>query len=283
MRSSCAATVPRSARTPAPSTGTRSRAHRAACAARAAVPIRDLLDTLLRSFGRHYTRAKRDVSGVDFEDLELLSLELLRSTPELRERYAERFARIMVDEQQDTNRVQLELIEAIARQNLFTVGDAQQSIYRFRHADVALFEAPRASGSGPLAGALTLATNFRSRPEILAALNAAFADRDGRAIHPAGAGPPAGVLRPRRRVRDAPQTRPGIRGSSCCWSTRAPSGSSRAWPRRGVWVRPAPWPAGWPSWWRRERRPARSSSSPGPRPTCGPTSARSSAAACPPT
>ena len=46
----------------------------------------------------------------------------------------------MVDELQDTNAVQLELIESIARENLFTVGDAQQSIYGFRHADVELFE-----------------------------------------------------------------------------------------------------------------------------------------------
>jgi ATP-dependent helicase/nuclease subunit A len=166
-------------------------AHRAACAARAAVPIRDLLDTLLRSFGRHYTRAKRDVSGVDFEDLELLSLELLRSTPELRERYAERFARIMVDEQQDTNRVQLELIEAIARGNLFTVGDAQQSIYRFRHADVALFEA-RGERLGAAGQRLTLATNFRSRPEILGPLNAAFAVAMGERFTPLVPGrPPA--------------------------------------------------------------------------------------------
>ena len=46
----------------------------------------------------------------------------------------------MVDELQDTNAVQLELIEPLARGNLFTVGDAQQSIYAFRHADVELFE-----------------------------------------------------------------------------------------------------------------------------------------------
>ena len=174
-------------------------AHRAACAARAAVPIRDLLDTLLRSFGHHYTRAKRDVSGVDFEDLELLSLELLRSTPELRERYAERFTRIMVDEQQDTNRVQLELIEAIARQNLFTVGDAQQSIYRFRHADVALFEA-RGGRLGAAGRRLTLATNFRSRPEILGPLNAAFAAAMGERFTPLVPGRPPASSEPRIRA-----------------------------------------------------------------------------------
>jgi ATP-dependent helicase/nuclease subunit A len=158
-------------------------AHRAACAARAAAPIRDLMDTLLAAFGRNYAKAKRELSGVDFEDLELLALELLRGRPELRERYAERFERIMVDEQQDTNRVQLELIQSIARQNLFTVGDAQQSIYRFRHADVALFEArgARLQASGQR---LTLQTNFRSRPEILVPLNAAFASAMGERFKP---------------------------------------------------------------------------------------------------
>ena len=87
------------------------------------------------------------MSGVDFEDLELLARDLLGRREDLRRQYSERFARIMVDELQDTNRVQLELIEAIAADNLFTVGDAQQSIYRFRHADVELFER-RGSASG---------------------------------------------------------------------------------------------------------------------------------------
>ena len=69
-----------------------------------------------------------------------MTRRLLLDDSELRQRYAARFERIMVDELQDTNRVQLELIESIARDNLFTVGDAQQSIYGFRHAEVELFE-----------------------------------------------------------------------------------------------------------------------------------------------
>ena len=52
----------------------------------------------------------------------------------------ERYALVMVDELQDTNAVQLELIDAVCADNLFTVGDAQQAIYGFRHADVELFE-----------------------------------------------------------------------------------------------------------------------------------------------
>ena len=158
-------------------------AFRAQLAARAAGPVRDLLDRLLDAFGRHYGEGKRAASGLDFEDLELITHRLLADDGELRERYRARFERIMVDEFQDTNRVQLELIESIARDNLFTVGDAQQSIYGFRHADVELFE--RRGERLAAAGAReTLQTNFRSRPEILDALNLAFADELGDRFRP---------------------------------------------------------------------------------------------------
>jgi ATP-dependent helicase/nuclease subunit A len=160
---------------------------RAQCAARAAAPVRDLLDRLLESFGRHYERRKRAASGLDFEDLELITRRLLRADDELRERYADRFHRIMVDELQDTNRVQLELIESIARDNLFTVGDAQQSIYGFRHAEVELFErrGERLEATGSRE---TLQTNFRSRPDILDVLNLGFADALGDRFKPLRAG-----------------------------------------------------------------------------------------------
>ncbi|MGZ4266500.1 MAG: UvrD-helicase domain-containing protein [Solirubrobacteraceae bacterium] len=135
--------------------------------------VHALLGRLLRGYGERYARRKRESSGVDFEDLELLTRELLRSDSELRERYRDRFEQIMVDELQDTNAVQLELVELIARGNLFTVGDAQQSIYAFRHADVELFER-RGAELAEVGARATLQTNFRSRPEILRALNATF-------------------------------------------------------------------------------------------------------------
>ena len=154
-----------------------------------------LLDRLLRRFGELYDDRKRDRSGLDFADLELIVRDLFASKPEIRERYARRFARIMVDELQDVNAVQLELIQAIARENLFAVGDAQQSIYGFRHADVELFErlGERLQGAGRR---LTLETNFRSRPEILEVINGAFAAELGerfRELHAgvASAGEPA--------------------------------------------------------------------------------------------
>ncbi len=151
---------------------------RGLCAARAAGPVRDLLDGLLAGFATRYAQHKHDRSGIDFEDLELITRDLLLSSPEIRERYRARFARIMVDELQDTNPVQLELIEAIADQNLFTVGDAQQAIYGFRHADVELFEA-RGARLAAAGARETLQTNFRSRPEILTVLNQAFAGELG--------------------------------------------------------------------------------------------------------
>ena len=148
-------------------------AFRTASEHRRALGVHDLLDRLLDGFGERSARAKREVSGLDFEDLELECRELLRSNAELRERYRARFERIMVDELQDTNLVQLELIESIARGNLFTVGDAQQSIYGFRHADVELFER-RGERLAALGERATLDTNFRSRPEILSVINGVF-------------------------------------------------------------------------------------------------------------
>ena len=167
-------------------------AFRAAAGAAASVDVRDVLDRLLVAYAAEYARAKRDLSGLDFEDLELGARELLASDNALRESYADRFTAIMVDELQDTNAVQLSLIESIAHDNLFTVGDAQQSIYGFRHADVELFSA-RGRRLAQVGARLTLATNFRSRPEILDVINHGFRDvlgdefivlRPGRAPEP---------------------------------------------------------------------------------------------------
>ncbi len=164
-------------------------AFREAVERRRAVRAHDLLDRLLRLFGDRYARAKRELSGLDFEDLELECRELLRSDTSLRERYRARFARIMVDELQDTNRVQLELIELFADGNLFMVGDAQQSIYGFRHADVELFErlGERLAAVGARA---TLDTNFRSRPEILSVINGVFESELGEQFRPLRPGRP---------------------------------------------------------------------------------------------
>ncbi len=141
-----------------------------------------LLGVLLERFGACYAERKRAVSGLDFEDLELLARDLLSSNPELRERYRGRFVHVMVDELQDTNGVQLELIRLVSGANVFMVGDAQQSIYAFRHADVELFEAlgERLEAAGARA---QLQTNFRSRAEILEVVGEVFAAHGFRSLN----------------------------------------------------------------------------------------------------
>ena len=146
--------------------------YRDACAAHHARPAVVLLDALLDAFGTAYAAAKGARAGVDFDDLELRVRDLLAGDPALRARWAERFALIMVDEFQDTNRLQLDVLEALERDNLFAVGDEAQSIYGFRHADVGIFRARRAALGRE--GTRSLTVNFRSRSEILAVVNAAF-------------------------------------------------------------------------------------------------------------
>jgi ATP-dependent helicase/nuclease subunit A len=154
-----------------------------ACERQRAEEVHRLLDRLLGGFGERYEALKRGCSGVDFEDLELMCRDVLSGMGELRERYHRRFEHVMVDELQDTNQVQLDLIESISRGNLFTVGDAQQSIYGFRHADVELFErrGERLEADGARA---TLQTNFRARREILEAINAGFGVALGERFRP---------------------------------------------------------------------------------------------------
>ncbi len=129
---------------------------------------------LLRLFSERFEAAKRRRAGIDFEDLQLLAVRLL-GQDEIAAAYGERFVHILVDEFQDTNRLQLRLIEALrgARTQLMVVGDELQSIYGFRHADLDVFREQRAAIAAGTGGeAIPLSGNFRSRPEVIGAVNA---------------------------------------------------------------------------------------------------------------
>jgi ATP-dependent helicase/nuclease subunit A len=158
-----------------------------ACRDARARPVLALLDELLGRFADAYAEGKRDRSAVDFDDLELLTRDLLARSPAAAASYAERFERIMVDEFQDTNPLQLEILGFLDRDNLFTVGDELQSIYGFRHADVGVFRDRRAA-LGARGATATLATSFRARPEILETIDAAFGDAHGESWVPLRAG-----------------------------------------------------------------------------------------------
>jgi ATP-dependent exoDNAse (exonuclease V) beta subunit len=162
-----------------------------------------LLGELLVHYAKAYDNAKRARAALDFDDLELLTRDLLRAVPAIRASYAERFERVMVDEFQDTNATQLELLELLGSER-FVVGDELQSIYGFRHADVRIFRAQRAA-LAEVGAAAELAMNFRSRPDILGVVDDALGDLHGAAHvpfvagrenepHPPGGGPVVELL-----------------------------------------------------------------------------------------
>jgi ATP-dependent exoDNAse (exonuclease V) beta subunit len=148
---------------------------------------KDLLQTLLDLFAEEYAAAKQRESALDFEDLQLLTRDLLRDDEHVREEEQLRFRALMVDEFQDTNRLQCELIDLLRggplERDVFFVGDEFQSIYGFRHADVAVFRERREGA----AQRLPLSQNYRSRPEVLAAVNHLFREEFGDGYQPLAA------------------------------------------------------------------------------------------------
>ncbi len=153
--------------------------------AAAAAPMQALLD-LTGAFAEDYRMEKLRQNAADFSDQEHLALQIL-VTPEgvpteTGAQISARYQEILVDEYQDTNEVQNAIFRAVSRsgQNLFTVGDVKQSIYRFRLADPTIFLKKYASFR-PYTEAkegedrkILLSQNFRSRREILDAANFIF-------------------------------------------------------------------------------------------------------------
>jgi len=122
-----------------------------------------------------YQQRKAQAGVVDFQDLLVLARDLLRDRVEVRESLQRRYRYLLLDEMQDTDPVQLELVKLLCgaecnRLPLFSVGDSKQSIYRFRGADVALFDGLRSSARPD--DLLQLTRNYRSQPGILQFVNA---------------------------------------------------------------------------------------------------------------
>jgi len=114
-----------------------------------------------------YQRKLHENHAVDFDDLILETVRLLRSQQEVRERYQTRFRHLLVDEYQDINRLQYELVSLLAarHRNLCVVGDDDQSVYRWRGADIRFILA--FEQDYPEAKVLKLEQNYRSTQTIL--------------------------------------------------------------------------------------------------------------------
>ena len=157
-------------------------------------PALDALTGLARAVETEYRALKADQSALDNNDLLRMAYEALRDYPAIRAAYEGRFKMVMIDEFQDTDQMQVDLIRYLTgagERALCTVGDAQQSIYRFRGAEVEVFRrqerkvgssaAPEATAvaDAPAGELVKLVRNFRSHDEVLRYVARVFDGDDG--------------------------------------------------------------------------------------------------------
>lgn len=146
-----------------------------------------VLDTIERIVD-NYRQRKQESNVMDFDDLLVNFYLLLLKNPEIKNKYANQFEYILVDEYQDTNKIQASIIDLLAskHRNLLVVGDDAQSIYSFRAADInniLAFSAQGGSASGREgkysdAKIFKLETNYRSTPNILDVANCVIANNN---------------------------------------------------------------------------------------------------------
>jgi len=130
-------------------------------------PKQTYRDEVVQRLYSRYQELLLASNGLDFDDLLLWTARLLEEQPEVRERYARRFEHILVDEFQDTNQAQYALVKHLAsfHRNLFVVGDADQSIYKWRGADYR--NVKRFEEDFPDRQLILLEQNYRSTQAIL--------------------------------------------------------------------------------------------------------------------
>jgi ATP-dependent helicase/nuclease subunit A len=143
----------------------------------------------LQGVVKAYEELKATSGKLDFLDLLLVTRDLLQTNHDVRAELQKRFGRLLVDEFQDTDPLQADILLLLAADDatvtdadlvrvvpgkLFLVGDPKQSIYRFRRADVSLYERIKRRLEGDGAGRVDLSTSFRSAPSIQSFVNAAF-------------------------------------------------------------------------------------------------------------
>ena len=131
---------------------------------------RETLIEAIECFDRLYSERKRQIGVLDFADLQAFAVRLLEHDAVIREHLREQFEYVLMDEFQDTNRLEAKLVSLVRRPGRFyAVGDINQSIYGFRHAEPGVFRAYRDEVKARGERAVELDENWRSRPEILSA------------------------------------------------------------------------------------------------------------------
>lgn len=146
-----------------------------------------------------YDRLRRDGGVLNFQDLLMATAAMLREYPEVRADLATRFDRLLVDEVQDTDPIQAEIMFLLTSSDgrrrdwhrcrprpgsLFIVGDPKQSIYRFRRADIVVYQEVKRLVAESGGRVLGLSANFRSQPDVLDWVNHTFCHPENRDISP---------------------------------------------------------------------------------------------------
>ena len=143
-------------------------------------PARSYREEIVARVYLRYQELLESNNSLDFDDLLLLSVRLLDENPQVREKYAQRFEHVLVDEFQDTNSAQYELLRQLSsfHKNLFAVGDEDQSIYRWRGADYR--NVLRFEQDFPKAQKILLEQNYRSTQTVLDAARAVIDQNSNR-------------------------------------------------------------------------------------------------------
>ncbi len=143
-------------------------------------PATSYRDEVVKRVYVRYQELLIDNNAMDFDDLLMVTVRLLEEEPTIREKYAERFHHILVDEFQDTNMAQYTLLRYLAsfHHNIFVVGDSDQSVYRWRGADYRNIR--RFEQDNPNTQTILLEQNYRSKQNILDAAMAVIQKNENR-------------------------------------------------------------------------------------------------------
>ena len=192
-----------------------------------------------------YRKELRKANALDFDDLLLEAVRLLRSSAEVRERYNRRYRYLLIDEYQDTNRPQYELMKLLAgaEHNVCVVGDEDQSIYSWRGADIRnILEFER---DFPGAKTIRLEQNYRSTQVILEGASAVVArnlQRKGKNLWTSREGERISAITKRRMEKTKRSSLPTTSRSTC-----AAQAKNRSCPALRCSTAPTPNPG----WWKR--------------------------------
>lgn len=143
-------------------------------------PQRETLLSALRRFDQLYRRRKEEIGALDYSDLEEFAVRLLTENPDVRNRIRSHFEQVLMDEFQDTNGQQSKLLDLLRPPDRFyAVGDINQSIYGFRHADPEVFQNYRERVRSEGKHIVQLWENWRSRADILRAVDTILKGAEG--------------------------------------------------------------------------------------------------------